>query len=606
MQTAGYWQKKLTRRRVLAASAAGTGMLALTVVGCGSGGSDKQTVADKLGNVTQPKDTSKDAKRGGVLNWFVQNDEATMDPLASSRGAGFGGPSVGAFSRILKEKDSVGWPKAPSLVGDLAESWELSNGGLQLTVKLRQDAKFDPRAPTNSRVVDADDVVFSLNKLFAQSPYASQLSYKVDPAAPVESIQKIDNRTVVYKMAFPWAPLMSTFAHGAHLVLPREAESQFNPKNEVRGSSAWMLDKYEPSARFSWRKNPNWYRKDVPYLDGYDTPIITEPATRLAQFTAKAIDTYSPPAADVAALIQKFPELKLYEGDVPSTNLNMAFGSKPGSPFYDVRVRRAFSMLVDRELLGKVSTGADQYEKYGIALPYGLDTSLSSSWAPTGYYLDPRDASKWGEAGQYWKHNPTAAKALLQAAGYQNGLEVVANQSNRGHGSQETAQIIAEMLAVGGVRVSINVVDYSTVFLPLMWVSGETKGNYDGFVFGSGIGQAHIASTLYINAHSKGSFTASRRWDDGQDKIDSMINAALKEFDENKLKEQVWETQRALASYMSGLNVSASAGSFRLTWPWIQNYGVFKNTLQSIDSGGSSVSAPPFLFNWIDPSLKPA
>ncbi len=604
VQTKNYWQQHLTRRRVLATGAAGTGLLALTVLGCGSNGNQK--TAEKISKITKPVDTSKDAKSGGILTWYTEGDLPSMDPLASSAGAGFGGPTNGAFSRILREKESAGWPKSASLIGDLAESWEMTNDGLTLTVKLRPDAKFDARAPTNSRVVDADDVVYSLNKLFSQSPYASQLSYKADPAAPIESIQKVDARTVVYKMAFPWSPLLATLAHGNHLIVPRESESQFNPRTDVRGSGAWMLQKYEPSVGIQWRKNPNWYRKDVPYIDGYDMPIISEPATLLSQFSAKALDFYmripSKPQ-EVIALNQRFPELQLYEGDLPSTTLNIAFGSRPGSPFYDVRVRRAFSMLIDRELFAMVDSGADQYAKADIELPLSLNSHLSASWGPTGYWLDPRDTSKWGESGQYWKHNPAAAKALLAAAGYKDGLTVVANQANRSHGTPATAQIMAEMLAEGGVKANINIVDYSTVFLPQMWVPGPVKGNYDGFVFGKGIGQAHIATTMYINTHSAGSFTSSRRWDDGQDKIDSMINASLREFDENALKKRVWDTQKELASYMSGFVVDYSAAHFIMAWPWVKNYTVFKNSLQTLERDGS-VSAPPLLHTWLDPSLK--
>jgi ABC-type transport system substrate-binding protein len=517
---------------------------------------------------------------------------------------------MGAYSRILAEKESFGPPKSPTIVGDLAESWELSNGGLTLTAKLRRDAKFDPRPPTNGRGVDADDVVYSLNKTFDQSPYASQISNRRDPTSPIESVTKIDQYTVQYKMAFPWAPLMITMANGIHLIMPRESESGFNPRTDTRGSGAWMLEKYEPSVRMEWRKNPNWFRKDVPFMDGYDLPIITEPAARVGQFTAKHLDAYAPqaggnsPAGDLLALINQLPDVKIYEGDVPTAFLNMAFGSKPGSPFYDIRVRRAFSMLVDRELFGNFVNGIDQYAKANIDVPINVDGHVSSFWKPAGFWIDPKDASKWGDAGKYWQHNVAEAKAMLSAAGYANGLDVVLNQANRTHGTPEQAQIIAQMLSEGGVRPTINVVDYNTIFLPIMWVPGEVKGNFDGVVFGLGTTQAHIASSLYVTTHSKGSFTTGRRWDEGQDKIDALIDANLKELDETKLRGRVEETSKALASYMSGFPVSSGAPAPRLAWPWVQNYRTFWTSIQAFDAGGAVPSSPSFLFNWIDPSLK--
>jgi hypothetical protein len=137
-----------------------------------------------------------------------------------------------------------------------------------------------------------------------------------------------------------------------------------------------------------------------------------------------------------------------------------------------------------------------------------------------------------------------------------------------------------------------------------MWVSGEVKGNFDGVVFGLGTTQAHIASTLYVNTHSKGSFTTARRWDDGQDKIDALIDGNLKELDENRLRSRVDETAKALASYMSGFPISSGAAQPKLAWLWLQNYRVFWTSIEAYDAGQGITSAPPFLFNWIDPSLK--
>lgn len=606
MESNNYWERKLSRRRVLATTGTMAGLGALTLVGCGGGGGGGSTSGGEkvTGRLSAPKDTSKDAKRGGLLTYFWGQDETNIDPTTTNRGAGYGGPAAGAYSRLVQEKESVGAPRTPTVVSDLAESWELTDGGLTLNVKLRKDAKFDPRPPTNSRAVDADDVIFSLNRLFSGSPYASQISNKTDPSAPVVSVNKVDQYTLQYKLAFPYAPLMTTLANGVHMIVPREGESQFNLKTDTRGSGAWMLDKYEPSVAFHWRKNPNWYRKDVPYLDGYEMPIITETATRLSQFTAKQLDAYQPAAADLVALVDKFPEMMVYPGEVPTSDLNIAFGSKPGSPFFDARVRRAYSMLVDREAFGTVVNGIDLYKKANVDIPYDLDGHVPAFWKPSGYWIDPRDASKWGDGGKYWQHNVADAKALLAAAGFKDGMEVVANQSNRSHGSPEQAQIITAMLAEGGVKANINVVDYNTVFLPTMWVSGDVKGNYDGFVFGAGNSTSHITTTLYINSHSKGSYPSSRRWDDGQDKIDAMIDASLKELDENKLRDRVTEIQKSLASYMSGFTISSGAAAPRLAWPWVMNYRVFSTSIAAFDAAGNAVSSPPFLFNWIDATKK--
>jgi peptide/nickel transport system substrate-binding protein len=525
--------------------------------------------------------------------------------LASSRGAGFGGPAVPGYSRLFKEKAVTGEVKGSELVGDVAESWELSNDGLTLNVKLKPNVKFDPRPPTNSRALDADDVVFSLNKFFAQSPYASQLSYQVDPASPVQSVTKIDSRTVQYKMAFPWSPLMKTLANGNHLMLPREAESGFNPRLEIRGTGPWMMDNYQTSVVFQWKRNPNFYETTTPYLDGYDTPIITETATQLAQFQAKNIDVFTAAkAGDIIGLVGQLQGMKIYQGDQDTGITSVAFGSNQGSPFYDVRMRRAVSLAIDRELLATTESGADLYEKANIPFPLDIDSHLASAWKAGDYWLDPRDSSKWGDSGQYWKHNVAAAKQLVAAAGFPNGVDVNLQLASRAHSSPEQAAVLAAMMADAGIRLKINTVDYNTIFLPKIWVPGPVKGDYDGMTFGnSGGWQPHVVSSLYITAHTKGSYTSSRRWDDQQDKIDKMITDASKEFDENKLRQQVWDIQKAMAGYMSGVTYTYGQSPYHMVWQWVQNYRVWRNSLGAMDTGAGGTQGS-WLYNWIDSTQK--
>ncbi len=82
-----------------------------------------------------------------------------------------------------------------------------------------------------------------------------------------------------------------------------------------------------------------------------------------------------------------------------------------------------------------------------------------------------------------------------------------------------------------------------------------------------------------------------------------MITAAAKEFDENKLRPQVIEIQKAMASYMSGIPYTYGQATYQIAWPWVQNYRVYSTSLGSLDTGASS-AVPPWMFNWIDATKK--
>ncbi len=597
-----YWSStlkgRITRRRALAMTG-GTAAAAALLAACGGGSSTKSIGGSS--RVGVPQDTSAQAKKGGIYQSFVAGDEISLDPLATSRGAGFGGPALPGYSRILREVTKPEDPKIAELAGDLAESWELTDGGTRLTVKIRTDAKFDPRPPTDSRTVNADDVVFSLNKFFAASPYASQLSNKADPGSPVDSIQKIDNRTVVYKMTFPYAPLLLLFAHGNHLIMPTESDGKFDPRNQIRGSSSWLLSEYRPAAFFQWRRNPNYYRaKELPYLDGFDQPIVTEVAAQTAQFQARNIWDLTPPADQVPGLLAGDPKMQVFLGELGLgiADRDIAFGSRKGSPFYDVRLRRAVSMGVDRDLYAEALSAKVNLEKAGFPREIFWDSHLPASYKGSGLWLDPK-GKDLGDAAKYFEHNVAEAKKLVSAAGYPNGLDVEAPFPQRSIDKREV-EVLAEMLSEVGVRLKLQQVDYNSVYLPKIKVPGEVKGDYEGLSF---FGQAPFrqtdpASMLYVAHHSKGTYTSSRRWDDGQDKVDAIIEKAFREFDQNKLKGLIWDAQKELASYQSGVIYSYSTSPFILTWPWVKNLGVFRTS-----QGKNTL---PSLYDqvWIDESLK--
>ena len=118
----------------------------------------------------------------------------------------------GSFSESLVDIDWIG---DLALRPRLAESWRrIDHRTVEFT--LRQGARFH-----DGRPVTAEDVVFSWNKFESVGPNATDLSYKRSPAAPIESVTRIDNSTVQFKLAYPWSPLTAVLATGNFFIEPR-------------------------------------------------------------------------------------------------------------------------------------------------------------------------------------------------------------------------------------------------------------------------------------------------------------------------------------------------------------------------------------------------
>src|SRR5712691_1871031 len=122
-----YWSKfldhRIARRRVLAATGA-TATAAALLAACGSGGGK---AVDKATLVTQPEDTSRQAKRGGTIRDRWSADTPTLDIAAAV--AALNTPAKQVYSTLVREKPGYLKPSTGEITSDMPESWEVSHDG---------------------------------------------------------------------------------------------------------------------------------------------------------------------------------------------------------------------------------------------------------------------------------------------------------------------------------------------------------------------------------------------------------------------------------------------------------------------------------------------
>src|SRR5438094_357279 len=159
----GYWSGLTTtsiRRRRFLAAAAGAALIAA----CGGGKSDnKSSSGSANGVVTTPVDTTKQAKTGGTMKWYHYSDVATFDPGFAN--APNETPKLLANCWLVQYEAGILKPSENNVVPDLMESWEFSPDKTQLTFKMRQGVTWHNKAPVNGRAIDADDILFSWERV---------------------------------------------------------------------------------------------------------------------------------------------------------------------------------------------------------------------------------------------------------------------------------------------------------------------------------------------------------------------------------------------------------------------------------------------------------
>ncbi|HLF79402.1 MAG TPA: ABC transporter substrate-binding protein [Dehalococcoidia bacterium] len=586
-----YWSatiisKRLSRRRaIVSAGAISAAAASLSLVGCG-GGSGGDSEAARL--VVKPVDATSKAVKGGILKSQKTSDAQHFDPLSGGSSQIFDHSSH-VYSRLLQYK--VGTPDKRAtgeLSGDAATSWEFSPDHLTLTMKLRPNMKFDARAPTNGRLLDSDDVAWSAKRAESTSTSKGDLFTTASPTAPIQSWQTPDKSTVIWKFANPFSAALKLFTHGWYIpILPREADDKFDPRRDMRGSGAWINTSYQPSLGWEYKRNPDWYDADKrPFLDGINYPIVSENAQAIAQLKNKGLWYYTPPPESVITIKKETPGINLYLGSTilpgnPTPDIftsrgtisqALNFSKRDNSPFTDERVRRAASMLIDRDAWIDTIYNTSGLRQDGLEARSEWNNYIGASWGKPRW-IDPKDQKDLGDGAKYFQHAPEEAAKLLRAAGKFGVEQEFTYHAGRGGFGGTTyvreCEITIDMLSSGGhFKLKPNVVDYQSVITAKYTF---TKGDWDGITFQPVAGYPDLDLLLWASFHPSGrnSWVAKPI-----PKVTELMEKHRREFDEDKRVELVRDIQKEMSLQMPFLPRMGIGQDYTLAWPFLANYQV--------------------------------
>src|SRR5206468_11185455 len=127
--------------------------------------------------------------------------------------------------------------------------------------------------------VEADDVKYQLGRFMAKAGFASRYE-------PVSASDAIDRHTVRITLKEPYAPFLNHLANPSFCaILPREAEERFKDFNHpdgVIGTGPFVLKSYDKGVRVVFERNPTYFMKGLPYLDGVVIEITPDSAARVS------------------------------------------------------------------------------------------------------------------------------------------------------------------------------------------------------------------------------------------------------------------------------------------------------------------------------------
>lgn len=397
----------------------------------------------------------------------------------------------------------------------LAERWDVSKDGLQITFHLKHDVKWADGEPFTAR-----DVEFG----FRTITDPNTLTAYAEDYRQVKTFEVLDDYTFRVTYEKPYAPALATW--GSLVVLPRhilEGKDINNATDFARkpvGLGMYSLESWQTGMKITLRANPDYYR-GRPYIERVVQRIIPDLQTQFLELKSGGVDqmgltplqfSRQTQAPDFARSFRKYTYLG---------NGYTYLGYNLQSPlFQDRRVRVALGHAIDKkEIIDVVLLGLGQPAE----VPYKPGT-LWYNDKVQGVGYDPEKArALLAEAG--WKDSD--GDGVLDKDGRPFTFKILTNQGNEQR--LNTATVIQHRLGKIGVKAEVRVVEWAAFINEFV-----DKRKFDAVLLGWSLDPD---PDQYIIWHS--SKTAPKEFNFityANAEVDDLLEKGRRSFDQNERK----------------------------------------------------------------------
>ena len=298
------------KRRWLRIGALLVAVAALTLLACSD---DRSTIlSDSPSTIAEELKQNAEAfeytigKPGGTLTFATISEPLTLN-LAIANDAG----SSGVLGYLFEGLTETSW-LTDEIKPALAESWTHSEDGLTWVFLLRKDVTWHDGEPFT-----AHDVEFTFNSIIynpdigasAQATFNFRFLDEETGMWMEEqmTVTALDDYTLRFDLPVPFAPFlrsMGTAIYPKHILEPHVVDGTFNEvwgidtdPTEIIGTGPFTIERYEPSERVVFRRNPDYWLTDdagnpLPHLDRIVRIIVPDLETALSKFRAGESDSY--------------------------------------------------------------------------------------------------------------------------------------------------------------------------------------------------------------------------------------------------------------------------------------------------------------------------
>ena len=402
-------------------------------------------------------------------------------------------------SRLL-QMDPVTFEITP----DLAESYEVSDDGIDWTFKLHEGVKFH-----NGDDCTADDVIYSIN-------LAKESSFTTQKVKWIETMEKIDDYTVHFHLSAPFQDMIYMFAFANVCVVDEEAIAADPDLGYGIGTGPykiveWTLGDQTVVERF------DDYFGELPKTKRFVFKLITEDTSRVIALENGEIDLCIQPPTVQNSYIEDNEDLELLK--VVGNKLNYFALNVEKPIFQNKLVRQAIAHAIDRESII-------------LAAVEGDGTPANTVISPKTPFYNPDQ--------EVLAYDPELSKQLLAEAGVDPStlnFTIICNGSMR----ETIATVIQDNLKDIGISVEVQNLEASALKAQL------NEKQHDACVYNwapsPGEGCVNTFTSLFYSG------SGSNRTEIAEPEVDAMIDAGSIELDPAKREQIYHDLQAYLVDY---------------------------------------------------------
>ena len=305
-------------------------------------------------------------KSGGTLR-MQHRDNAPSGSIHEEATNSVTEPFMGVFNNLVQFDQTKPINSADTIVPDLAKSWAWDTAKTKLTFQLHDGVKFHDGKPFTSA-----DVKCTFDMLTGKSKERLRKNPRAVWYQNLKEVTANGPSEVTFVLEKPQPSLLNLLASGYSPVYPCHVNAQ-TMRTAPIGTGPFKFVEWKRSEVMKFTKNPDYFKKGKPYLDGIDWFIIPSVATRALAFSSGEhdmtfpSDTTVPIMQDIQAKAPK-TVCDLHPTNV-STNL-IVNSEKP--PFDNPKIRQAMDMTIDRDaFITILSQGKNLKSGAMLAAPEG-------------------------------------------------------------------------------------------------------------------------------------------------------------------------------------------------------------------------------------------